>query len=648
VGGEIAGASALHEAADGTFWVGTHGFGVFALKDGQKRPFPANELLARFVVSCLQDARDGGIWICSDGGGLWHSNGSVIDTRHGLASGHVGSLLEDPDGTLWVGSTGAGLSRRRDGKWRNYTTREGLCDDSVYRILEDGRGRLWMSSNRGVFRVDKKQFDALDRGERAALDCTLYDAADGLRTPEANGGYAPAGLRAHDGTLWFPTARGVVSVHPERSEALQNPSPPPVVIEELFANGEKYAGGAIQVPPGRGALELRYTALSLRAPERVRFQYRLDGFDRDWIDAGTRRTAYYTNLPPGHYNFRVKACNDSGVWNESGARASITLLPHFYQTRWFYGLCGLLVLGAAAMIYRIQLGRLRAQQHLLTRLVEVRTESLRRSNQELKQAQTQLIHSEKMSALGQLVAGVAHELNNPVNFISCNIDFLEERYRQLMQLVEFLESKLPPDAQKDVAARKKSIDFDFIQSDSPELVQAFRNGAERIARIVENLRLFSRGGELGHAPTDLAAGLRTTLRLLEPMLRDRVTVDLELDPDLPLVHCNGGQINQVFMNVLVNAVQAMGGRGKVTVKARRDGEDVIFQLTDTGPGVPPELRQRIFEPFFTTKEVGQGTGLGLSISFGIIVDHRGTIEVSGEPGEGATFTIRLPIEPPVA
>jgi signal transduction histidine kinase len=267
------------------------------------------------------------------------------------------------------------------------------------------------------------------------------------------------------------------------------------------------------------------------------------------------------------------------------------------------------------------------------RVVE-RTAQLEASNRDLgsalddlRQAQVQLVQSEKMASLGRLVAGVAHEINNPVSFIATSVSPLRRRLERAAEAA-------PEPVQK-------------MLREAEDIVDIMARGAERTAAIVKDLRSFSRLGEAARKAVDLHEGLEVSLRLLESRWRERVTVHRDFG-DLPAVECDPGQVNQVFMNVLSNACDAISAQGNVWVTTRRNGSSVEVAIRDDGGGMPPEVMTRIFDPFFTTKDVGGGTGLGLAISHGVITGHGGTIDVESAPGVGTTFRIRLPIGPALA
>lgn len=265
-------------------------------------------------------------------------------------------MHEDHEGNLWVATNG-GLNWLRDGKIARFTVNDGLFDDAVYRVLEDSRQNLWFSCNKGIFRVSKKELDDFAQGKIKKIRAVVYGKSDGMKSSECNGGTQPAGWKTRDGRLWFPTTKGVVVIDPENIKT--NKLPPPLVMEQIMTDGEtlwsypnasRISGNEIQISPGKEKFEFHYTALSFTVPERVRFRYLLEGFDREWVDAGTRRAAYYTHIPPGHYQFKVLACNDDGVWSTHPASFRFYLQPYF-----------LAALLAAFAAHRFRLRRVRTR-----------------------------------------------------------------------------------------------------------------------------------------------------------------------------------------------------------------------------------------------------------------------------------------------
>lgn len=280
-----------------------------------------------------------------------------------------------------------------------------------------------------------------------------------------------------------------------------------------------------------------------------------------------------------------------------------------------------------------------------TRELEEANRRIQQAYQELKETQVQLVQSEKMASLGQLVAGVAHEIKNPLNFIYGNTDFLRKYIERLEALVEVCEAHIPPGSPEHAAVAdfKKRINYDFLREDLAVLIANFEEGAKRIHAIINDLRAFSRMEADQFRAADLHECIDLALNLLQNELRDRIEVVRDYG-NLPNIECHPGRLSQVFMNLLMNAVQAISGNGRIEISTGREGEWVVAKVRDNGQGIAPEHLDRIFEPFFTTKPVGQGTGLGLSISYSIIKAHKGTIEVRSKPGQGTEFEIRLPLK----
>ncbi|MEZ4399984.1 MAG: ATP-binding protein [Kofleriaceae bacterium] len=276
-------------------------------------------------------------------------------------------------------------------------------------------------------------------------------------------------------------------------------------------------------------------------------------------------------------------------------------------------------------------------------------EKVRERTAELRAAQAQLVHQEKMSSLGRLVAGIAHELNNPINFVYGNVDFLGQYMESLLGLVALVDGAALPAPVRDALDRAKAeAEYEFLCSDWQKLVRSIRAGAERTAAIVADLKTFARTGGTELAEADLVAGIDTTLNLIAPMLKNRVEVRRTCAPQVPRLVCNAGHVNQVFMNILTNAAQAIVGPGwiEVTIAVVDDGAAVQVTVADSGPGIGPELMAKIGDPFFTTKEVGEGTGLGLWITANIVRAHGGTLTWGNRAGAGAEFVVTLPVKGP--
>jgi diguanylate cyclase (GGDEF)-like protein len=401
---------ALAESGDGSLWVGTDGGGVVRFRDGKfvERIDSQTAGLPNNRVRAIVENADGGLWISTtaglalvrggrtwpvkeledrqlrpllalpdgsllvgtDGAGLWRVSEQgarvtqVADQGRGLETDRVFSLAADADGGgVWIGTSGGGLARLdlANGSVRSLTRRDGLHDDVVFQVVDQGPGSdLWLTSNRGLYRVARDRVLARMKGNASDLSGTVYGTTDGMPSAECNAAF-PGAIRARDGRFWIATARGVAVIDPLASA--RNTVPPPVHVEEILIDGSKAPEGPLRVPPGTQRLELRYTALSLRAPERVTFRYMLEGYDSDWVNARADRIAHYTKLAPGHYTFRVTATNEDGVRSTGEARLGVTVDPRWFETWWARLLAIALIAAAVWGAVRLRLAALRARKN---------------------------------------------------------------------------------------------------------------------------------------------------------------------------------------------------------------------------------------------------------------------------------------------
>lgn len=270
---------------------------------------------------------------------------------------------------------------------------------------------------------------------------------------------------------------------------------------------------------------------------------------------------------------------------------------------------------------------------------------LKRRIQENQKVQLQLLQSDKLAAIGQLSAGIAHEINNPVGFVNSNLECLQEDVLNLWAMLDASEALIPAEAQHEITAIKQQYDIEFLRQDIPKLIEESLDGLSQVNNVIRSLKDFSHIGTDDWRMADIHQGLESTLNIVWNALKHHCAIHKDYG-DLPKVYCQPFLLNQVFMNLLLNAAQAIEGKGDISICTKRLGSQVSVAISDTGHGIKPEHLNSLFEPFFTTKEVGKGTGLGLSISQNIIETHRGKIEVTSKPGQGATFRVILPIQPP--
>lgn len=348
--------SCIIEDRNGSVWVGTPK-GLYQFCGQGIRSYNSTNGLPHPDVRWIVESRSGGFWLGTGGGGLVRLQPDtagaasncpatyvVYSKERGLGSNWVTSLVEDSAGTVWVTTLGYGIKVLRNGTLHSLGPEDGLPGQSFLTVLEDNLGYLWCSSNCQIFRFKKSDLLARIDGRPGKVPWAAFGIDDGLVSEECNGGFQASGARTQDGRLWFPTTEGVAMVDPRLLR--MDVGPPPVVLERAAIDREEGSPfERVEMLHGNGELEFQYAGIFMAAPGRVRYRFLLEGFDREWVEAGSRRAAYYTNIPPGDYTFRVQASVADGIWSSPAATASITLSPHFYQTRWFMVLCVLLVTG---------------------------------------------------------------------------------------------------------------------------------------------------------------------------------------------------------------------------------------------------------------------------------------------------------------
>ena len=616
----------LLEAVDGAVWIGTRK-GLCRLRYGRITEPWTEQGLADAAIRTLLVDRGGALWAGTDNG-LYRFNGEQVvhfTTGDGLPGVFIYTLYEDADGVLWIGTRG-GLARMVGGAFTAYTTHEGMFDNVVFNILEDDEGRFWMSCNKGIYRVDKRELTELAAGRRGSVRSVAFGKAEGMKSRECNAGGQPAGWKTSDGRLWFPTTKGVAIIDPREGRKV-NRQPPPVLVEQVLVDGRAYQaspGGRLVLAAETEKLEFHYTALSFVAPQQVRFKYKLEGFDPNWIDVGTRRVAYYTKIPPGQYRFAVIGCNNDGVWNEAGASVDLYLEPHFYQTRWFVGLCILGGVLVASGGYLARARQMKARETDLVRVVEERT-------RELRDNQQKLLISEKMASLGHLTAGIAHEMNTPLAAVRASLSELEK-------LVEEYESS--------VGVPEITVsDHHEIGAEMHKAIHLASTASERAVSFVRSIKSQTRAAATDERRFfDPSEVIHDALLLLDHMLKkENCTATLTQKGPLQ-VYGSPGRFAQVVINLVTNAIEASrpkgGGAILLNLSLREDG--VELQVRDQGVGIALEIQPSIFDPMFTTKPFGQGSGLGLAIVHEIVTgEFAGTVSVASRVGEGALFTVTL-------
>ena len=347
----------------GDVWVGSER-GLFRFREGRViAHYTTKEGLPSDDVTVIHEDHQGALWIATSGNLSRFEEGRFVTyaMSDGLATNHIRSIYEDQEGTFWIGTYDDGLRRFRDGRFFSYRMEHGLFNNGVFQILEDRHGSFWISCNKGIYRVSRRELNDFADGKISRINSVAYGKRDGMLNSECNGGRLPAGIIARDGKFWFPTQAGVAVIDPEA--VYVNPDAPPVLIESvtLERNPIDFQHG-ITVQPGQRGLEISYTGLSYIKSDQIRFKYKLEGMDTDWIDAGTRRVAYFPYPPPGNYTFRVIAANSDGVWNNTGASINLVVRAPFWRRWWFLLLCIGSVMAIGTFIVMGRVARLKRRQ----------------------------------------------------------------------------------------------------------------------------------------------------------------------------------------------------------------------------------------------------------------------------------------------
>ena len=368
---------AIYQDRRGWLWVGTQR-GVARWDEKSWVTYTTRDGLASDRVQAIADDSSGNVWIGTEGGGLnrWRDGKwfAYRKSPDGLPSDNVSALYADAEDVLWVGTDGGGLARLHEGKWARYTREEGLVSNSIGYLIDDAQGYLWMGSNAGLMRAPKRALSEFARGETTFVPCRVFGKPEGLPIRECSSGTQPGPCRTADGRLWFPTIKGLAWVDP--AQLRHNTNPPPVAIESVLVDGQAVAerfwgagnSAPLMIPAGKQHIEIRYSSLNLTDPERARYRYRLQDNQSGWTEAGTTAAAPYNNLTPGRYRFEVIACNEDGVWSQSGAVLDFTVLAPFWRTWWFIGgAVALLLASMTGIIHYVSTQKLQRQ---VTRLRE--------------------------------------------------------------------------------------------------------------------------------------------------------------------------------------------------------------------------------------------------------------------------------------
>ncbi len=607
----------IYQDRAGAIWLGRDNHGVVRYQEGKFTPMAGIIGTETSNVLVFGEDKQGALYVGLSPGLVRYKDGVVAayDANNGYPNLEVRAICADREGNLWIGTKNRGLILVSDGQWFNPDTLREPFNDLVVSIDDDDFGNLWLGTSRGVVWASKQDFLAVAHGELRPGSFRLAGPGVGVRGGTVGYGNHPVSCQLPDGSLWFATRTGLVTVHPGSIQ--MNTVAPPVQVERVTVDGNVMdRADEIQLPPGARSLAVDYTATTFVQPGAVVFRYQLVGRDKDWVNAETRRTAFYTNLQPGSYRFRVIARNEDGVWNKEGAVVALVQQPWFYQTWWFYGTTGLGLVATGWGLYRRRIGWLRRDNERLERGIVERT-------RQLVQAKEQAETAARVKS--QFLANMSHEIRTPMNGVIGMTGLL-------------LETPM--------------------NEEQREYAETIRKSGESLLGIINDILDFSKieAGKLHLERVEFnpRSATEDVLELLaEQAQRKKLELACWADDGVPEeIMGDPGRFRQILINLVGNAVKFTDS-GEIFVALSVETTPgrparLRVEVRDTGIGLTAEAQARIFQSFTqadssTTRRYG-GTGLGLAISRQLVEIMGGVMEVASEPGHGSTFWFTLPLE----
>jgi signal transduction histidine kinase/ligand-binding sensor domain-containing protein len=695
----------------GTLWIGTDK-NLFEYRNGQTISRKDIYAVAGSSVLDIIEDRNHILWFGTLNGLIAYDgkNCNFYDEKRGLPGNQVWCVFADQQDQIWLGINGGLVKVVNKGRldslqFKIWTTAEGLQDNTVNVVTQDPFGTYWIGTDLGFAKFDGDSFTNYKPKSLGLADNIVpiiqYDSnADQLWVGSKGFGrfdiHTPQpelkkllnkerGLRVDDPTtnnsffidsnriVWIAHFGGLTRYYEDSVQHVK--VPPKIFIERMITNDSlllfRYlsSDGNESVPDLESKyVVFQFAGLSFLNEKDNSYQYMLEGFDNDWSTPSKNTEVRYTNLNPGLYTFKVKMRNSENTESEQPAAVVFNVPAPWWLNPFVVLLFLSLVSYSVYKGYRIRvnlkLERIRKRNEYLESEVQRRTaeivnqkEELENILQKLKQTQTQLVQSEKMAALGQLVAGVAHEINNPTSVLAGNVIYVEDYVNVLRKIIDKYEHQYVDNLEflRELNEFKKQIDYEFVTSDLDTLLNSIKNAAERIRHIVLDLRNFSRLDEVELNEVDINASIDTTVKLFMNQFKHVLKIEKDYRAT-NIIYCYINQINQVILNILINAAQAIetkyaghssseipGRIDIVTTNVEKGG--VTVKIRDNGLGIPKDVQSKVFDPFYTTKPVGQGTGLGLSISYSIIEKHHGTIAYESVESQWTEFTFTLPFKP---
>jgi signal transduction histidine kinase len=621
------------------------------LKDGRFTTFLRNSGLSNDYIMCLLEDSRGRLLVGTDGGGvniLDKGRFTSVTRVQGLSSNIIFDLHEDASGTIWIATDGGGLSRLKEKGIQNLTTQNGLPSDKIFRIIADDQDRFWLTSPIGPFWITREEANSVLNGKsQLLLRMARLGTADGMRQAECVGASQPAGWRTRDGQIWIPTFKGLVRIDPQVPATADRA--PRVYIEGLLADGSPLPlDGTAAVAPSVEQIQVRFAILRFLKRDQMTWRYRLTGLERNWVEAGDRLQAYYSNLPPGSYSFDLEVEGHGPRKWRAGASLSFRRVPGFWESPLPYAVCACLLAIIVWGSVKVRMNRIHARQEELSRLVDERTHTLleekKRTEEALltaerarQEALSEKLEAERQRGLAEramnlaqeaslaksrFVASMSHEFRTPLNAII--------GYSEL--LIEEIDD-VPKEA---------------VLDDLKKIRAAARHQIGLVNDVLDLTKIEAGRMELEKAPVPLKDLIQEVSQTISPLLaRRRNRLELAIEELPRTIQSDGLRLRQILMNLLSNACKFTdNGTIRVSGETELNGKLVTIRIEDSGIGMTPEEVERLFQPFVQAGSSPgrrqEGTGLGLVITKRLCELLDAELGVESEKGKGTAFWLRMP------